>query len=94
MSGGELINEILKALHNNVIITNPNPLVYINEINKDLKCLRDWFNTNLLSLNISKTYLTHFTTKNNSVINLNFTCDNKIIPNISNLKFLGLDFPQ
>jgi hypothetical protein len=33
----------------------------------------------------------HFTTKNNSVINLDITCVNEIITNISNFKFLGLE---
>jgi hypothetical protein len=64
---------VLFADDTNVIISTPSPIVDINEVNEDLKCLRDWFDANLQSLNISKIYLMHFTTKSNSVIHLNIT---------------------
>ena len=87
----KILKNVLLADETTVIITNPRPLVYIKEVNEDRKSLRDWFNTNLLSLNVRKTYLMHLTTQSNSLIKLNITCDNKIMPNISNLKFLGLE---
>jgi hypothetical protein len=90
----QVINEnskiVLFADDTSVIISNTSPLDYVNKVNEDLKCLRDWFNTNLLSLNNNKTNLMHFTTKI-IVIYLNITCANEIINNISNLKFLGLE---
>jgi hypothetical protein len=51
----QVLNEnskiVLFADDTSVIISNPSPLAYVNQVNEDLKCLRDWFNTNLLSLN-------------------------------------------
>jgi hypothetical protein len=56
-----------------IIITNPTPLTTLREINKVLKLINDWFNANLLSLNISKTYFIQFSTKNISLTNFNIT---------------------
>jgi hypothetical protein len=47
------------------------------------------FNANLLSLNFDKTYFMKFQAKNNSLNEMNIS-NNKIIPNISHLKFLGI----
>jgi len=59
-------------------------------MNKVLKLINVWFNANLLSLNIGKTYFIQFSTKNISLTNFNITYDNKVISDISNMKFLGI----
>jgi len=56
-----------------IIITNSTPLAILSEINKVLKLINDWFNANLLSLNIGKTYFIQFSTKNISITNFNIT---------------------
>jgi hypothetical protein len=59
-------------------------------INMVVKNMNEWFNVNLLSLNFDKTYFMKFQTKNNSLIEVNITNNNKIISYTSNLKFLGI----
>ena len=50
-----------------------------------LETLNNWFNT-FLSLNFEKTQFTHFNMPNNIQIGV----DNKILPNATFIKFLGL----
>jgi len=58
-----------------IIIINPNPVAFINEIKKVLKThththiYDDGFVANLL--NIDKDYFMHFSSKNSSLTNLN-----------------------
>ena len=51
----------------------------------------EWCRQNSLSLNINKTYLTHFVS--NSVVhsNINITYENNYITKVNDLKFLGLN---
>jgi len=44
-----------------------------------------------LSLNYDKTYFLQFRPKNSYEINIKISCDNKLIKEIKNTKFLGLD---
>jgi hypothetical protein len=83
---------VLFADNTNIIISNPNPLASINEINEALRGINNWFNANLLSLNADKNYFMRFSTKNSSVNNLNITYDNNVTCNISNTKFLGIKY--
>jgi len=60
------------AYDTGIIIANPNPLAFMNEIKKVLKIyIYEWFIVNLLSLNIEKTYFMQFSSKNRSLTNLN-----------------------
>ena len=52
--------------------------------------MNEWFNTNLLSLNFSKTCFMQFQSKNTSTTAINVDYNNKIKSNSTNLKFLGL----
>ena len=84
---------VLFADDTSMIVTNPNPLVLKKSVNKIIQDINEWFNTNLLSLNMDKTHFIHFVTKNSSSI----MHGNKKIANVYNTKFLGLtldnDFP-
>jgi len=71
-------------------ITNPNPLNFEKIVNKIIQDINEWFNTNLLSLNLDKTHFIHFVTKNSSSVDFNIMHGNKKITNIYNTKFLGL----
>jgi len=53
-----------------MIITNPNLLNFEKKksVNKIIQDINEWFNTNLLSLNLDKTHFIHFVTKNSSPI--------------------------
>jgi len=73
-----------------MIITNPNPSKFEKSVNKIIQDINEWFNTNLLSLNLDKTYFIQFVTKNNSSLNFNIMHGNKKIANVYNTKFLGL----
>jgi hypothetical protein len=48
-----------------------------------------WFKSNLLSINLSKTYCMQFKTKNTLSTNITLTCNNIIISEVSYIKFLG-----
>jgi len=81
---------VLFADDTSMIITNPNPLNFEKSVNKIIQDINEWFNTDLLSLNLDKTHFIHFVTKNSSSIDFNFICGNKKIANVHNTKFLGL----
>jgi LmbE family N-acetylglucosaminyl deacetylase len=53
-----------------IIITKPNPLAFINKINKVLTDINEWIEANLFSLNVHKTYFMQFSNKNISLTNL------------------------
>jgi hypothetical protein len=73
-----------------MIITNPNPLNFEKSVNKIIQDINEWFNTNLLSFNLDKTYFIQFVTQNSSSVDLNIICGSKKISNVYNTKFLGL----
>jgi hypothetical protein len=59
-------------------------------VNKTIQNINEWFNTNLLSLNLDKTHIIQFVTKNSSSIDFNIMYGNKKIANVYNTKLLGL----
>jgi hypothetical protein len=67
---------ILFADDTSIIITSPNPTNFENSVNEIFHDINRCFNTNLLSLNLDKTYYVQFITKNSSIIDL------KIIHNL------------
>jgi len=50
----------------------------------------NWFQNNLLSLNLEKTQFLQFLTKQHNKINIQTVVPNSIIPNVNSTKFLGL----
>ena len=57
---------VLFADDTSVIITNTDPLHFKAILNKITHDINEWFETNLLSLNLDKTHYIQFVTKNNS----------------------------
>jgi hypothetical protein len=55
-----------------------------------METLNNWFNKNSLSLHFEKIQFTHFAIKNNMPDNLQIGVDNKILPSVTYIKFLGL----
>jgi len=82
---------ILFADDTSIIITNPSPSKYKEDINNIIVKINDCFRGNSLSLNFDKTYSLQFRPKSSYEINLKISCDNKLIKEIRNTKFLGLD---
>jgi hypothetical protein len=74
-----------------VIISNPDPLLFLNSVTEVLNKLKLWFNTNLLFLDFSKTEFMKFNTKNAYEQDINILYDNTEIPNSSCIKFLGVN---
>jgi hypothetical protein len=73
-----------------MIITNPNPLNFETSVNKIIQDINEWFNTNLLSLNMDKTRFIQFVTKNSSSIDFDIIHRHKKIADVCATKFLGL----
>jgi hypothetical protein len=75
------INDLPKVVNNNskpvlfaddtsIIVNNPNPVNFKNDLISSFKQLNVWFNTNLLSLNFNKTQYIQFKTTNSLTIQL------------------------
>jgi hypothetical protein len=54
------------------------------------KLMKEWFNSNLLSLNLGKTYCMQFLTKYNLTNKLYIEYDNKLLLESNEVKFLGI----
>jgi hypothetical protein len=52
--------------------------------------MKEWFNSNFLSLNFYKTYYMQFITKNKFLNKINIEHDNKMILHKNFVKFLGI----
>jgi len=74
-----------------IIITNPSPSKFKEDINSIIDNINDLFRGNSLSLNFDKTYFLQSRHKNSYEINIKISCDNKLIKVVKNTKFLGLD---
>jgi len=83
--------QILFADDTSIIITNPSPSKFKEDINNIIDNINDWFRGNSLSLKFDKTYFLQFRPKNSYGINIKQSCDNKLIKETKNTKFLGLD---
>jgi hypothetical protein len=73
-----------------ILVTNPNPVAFVNDITAVFKCINEWFMANLLSLNFYKTDFIHFTSESKPIIDINITYNNMQITTIINTKFLGI----
>jgi len=59
---------VLFADDTSLIISNPDPINFKQDIYKILQLIHEWFNANLISLNWEKTHFMHFTTKKISLV--------------------------
>jgi len=81
---------VLFADDTSVIIANPDPFNFRTNLNKITHDIYEWFETNLLSLNLGKTHYIQFVTKNNSPNDLDIIHGSKKITTVNSTKFLGL----
>ena len=70
---------ILFANGTSVIISEPCLMHFERHLNIVFKIIKKWFNSNLLSLNLDRTYYMQFMTKNKSLNKINIEHDNKMI---------------
>ena len=82
---------ILFADDTSIINTNPSPSKFKEDINNIINNINDWFRCNSLSLNFDKTYFLQFRPKNSYEIDIKISCDNKLIKETKNTKFIGLN---
>jgi len=81
---------VLFADDTSLIISNPDPINFRNDVNKIIQHIHEWFDANLISLNWEKTYFMQFSTKNNSFSNIDIIYQDKKLPTVDSIKFLGL----
>ena len=81
---------MLYADNTSLIITNSDTQISEKDTNTALLQLNRWFKTNLLLLNLEKTYLLQFLTKNTNATDLHISYKNRQISSIHSTKFLGL----
>jgi len=74
----------------NIIFTHSNSTVFEKEINELFNKVRLWFQTNLLSLNLNKTYFMQFLSKTNHTPTINVSHMSNLILSVGLTKFLGL----
>jgi len=62
-----------------VIISEPCVMNFERKLNIVFQIMKEWFNSNFLSLNYDKTYYMQFITKNKFLNTINIEHDNKMI---------------
>jgi hypothetical protein len=82
---------ILFADDTSIIITNPSPSKFKEDINNTIDNINDWFRCNSLSLNFDRTYFLQLRPKNSYEICIKISCDNKLVKQTENTEFLALD---
>jgi hypothetical protein len=70
----DLPKPVLFADDTSLIITNPDTQSFEKDINTVLEKLNKWFNSNLLLLNLKKTYFLQFVTRNTRALDLLILC--------------------
>ena len=85
---------VLYADDTSLIITSPNYTEFVTKLNNVLDVAHEWFKSNLLFLNLSKTTYLQFLTKNRQKLDLNITLRNNQITSSTNTKFLGLTIEE
>jgi len=85
---------VLYADDTSLIMTNPNPIEFANELNIFLFNINEWFRKNELFINFNKTTYLQFRTKNIQKLDLNITLQNNQITNSTNTKFLSLNVEE
>jgi hypothetical protein len=74
----------------NLIFTHPNPTEFEKDINELFEKIIIWFQTNLLSLSLNKTYYMQLLSKTNYAINMNISNKTNQISNVHHTNFLGV----
>jgi hypothetical protein len=74
----------------NIIFTHPDSTVFEEEINKLFDKVILWFQNNLPSLNLNRTYFVQFSSKTNHAPRINVRHKSNLILSVGLTKFLGL----
>jgi len=74
-----------------ILITRQDTKELQEDLTLTFNQVSEWFKQNYLSLNINKTYLTHFHSKSVAYSDINIIYENNYITKVNNLKFLGLN---
>ena len=86
----DVLNPVLYADDTSLIITNYDSQIFEKEINTAILQLNRWFNSNLLLLNLEKTYFLQFLTKSTNATDPHISYKNRQISSIHSTKFWGL----
>jgi len=81
---------VLFADDTSVIISEPCLVNFKRKLNIVFQIMREWFNSNFLSLNFDKTYYVQFITKNKFLNKINIEHDTKMILQTNSVKFLHI----
>jgi len=73
-----------------VIISEPCLINFEIKLNIVFQIMKEWFNSNFLSLNFDKMYYMQFITKNKFLNKINIEHDNKMILQTNFVKFLSI----
>jgi len=85
-----LAEPILFADDTSIIVSNKDTQELKNKLESVMNIAVNWFQNNLLSLNLEKTHFLQFLTKQYNKFNIQIVVPNSIIPNANSTKFLGL----
>ena len=81
---------VLLADDTSVIISEPCSMNFERKWNIVFQIMKEWFNSNFLSLNFDKTYYMQFVTKNKFLNKINIEHDNKMILQTNFVKYFGI----
>jgi hypothetical protein len=81
---------VLFAYDTGILIRSPNKNHFHIKVTAAFNFINEWLNTNLLSVNFSKTHHVQFTTKNKPKTRIQITYNNKQITTIPHIKFLRI----
>jgi hypothetical protein len=73
-----------------MIVKSPDPIDFINTIQRNIVNVDRWFKSNSLSLNTDKTHFLQFHTKSGQINDLQVYYENKQITTVRTIIFLGL----
>jgi hypothetical protein len=90
LSTNKIAKPILFADDTSIIISNTNPEEFKTNISLVLNETINWFNSNLLTLNYSKSRFLQFLTRNRKEIQIQLISTNSVITNMNCIKVLGL----
>jgi hypothetical protein len=84
---------ILFANDTSLIVADKSLDILDTKLDVNIKTVDNWFKSNLLSINFSKIYNMHFTTRNSNTASTKaiISCNSNEIMEVYYLKFLGLE---
>jgi hypothetical protein len=81
---------IMFAYDTSIFIKSPNNIQLQSDLNTVFCQLNKWFQDNLITLNLNKTYFIHFINKSTGNSDIQIKIENKHICTVKETKFLGL----